>query len=308
MNLVNNIYQTLCVASQPMSVSDLLAEHPSVSRRTVQRCLGQLIGDGKVHALGEGRSRRYVISARKTSKQVIERSSNFPSYIPLSEDSKDIFRYIDQPMKARVPVGYQREFLESYEPNVTHYLSVPIRNQLRRMGDTKQTSQPAGTYGRDILDRLLIDLSWASSRLEGNTYSRLDTIELIEYGKAAVGKDAIETQMILNHKSAIELLVDGIAEADFNRYTILNLHSTLAENLLFNPIDEGRIRQHQVEIGKSVFRPLSGEVYISEILDSLLAKAQVISDPFEQSFFIRSMIRNVIHKSICILTELNTHQ
>ncbi|WP_339423270.1 Fic family protein [Photorhabdus heterorhabditis] len=51
-------------------------------------------------------------------------------------------------------------------------------------------------------------------------------------------------------------------------------------------IDEGRIRQHQVEIGKSVFRPLSGEVYISEVLASLLAKAQVISDLFEQSFFI----------------------
>ncbi|WP_036769638.1 Fic family protein [Photorhabdus australis] len=286
MNSMTNIYETLRVASQPMSVSDLLAEHPSVPRRTVQRWLGQLVEDGKIHALGEGRNRRYVVSGKETSKQVIERSGNFPSYIPLSEDSKDVLGYVDQPMEARVPVGYQREFLESYEPNVTHYLSVPIRNHLWRIGGTKQTSQPAGTYGRAILDRLLIDLSWASSRLEGNTYSRLDTIELIEYGKIAVGKDAIETQMILNHKSAIELLVDGIVEADFNRYTILNLHSALSENLLLNPIDEGRIRQHQVEIGKSVFRPLSGEVYISEVLDSLLAKAQVISDPFEQSFFI----------------------
>jgi hypothetical protein len=50
------------------------------------------------------------------------------------------------------------------------------------------------------LNRLLIDLSWASSHLEGNTYSRLDTRALIEHGEAARGKAAIETQMILNHK------------------------------------------------------------------------------------------------------------
>ncbi|WP_391528612.1 Fic family protein [Photorhabdus akhurstii] len=135
------------------------------------------------------------------------------------------------------------------------------------------------------MDRLLIDLSWASSYLEGNTYSRLDTVKLIEYGKIAVGKNAIETQMILNHKAAIELLVDGIEELDFNRYTVLNLHSALSENLLSNPVYEGRIRQHQVEIGKSVFRPLFGEAHISEVLNSLLGKARAISDPFEQSFF-----------------------
>lgn len=50
-------------------------------------------------------------------------------------------------------------------------------------------SRPAGTYARQVLGRLLIDLSWASSRLEGNTYSRLDTQNLIEFGRVATGKD-----------------------------------------------------------------------------------------------------------------------
>lgn len=73
-----------------------------------------------------------------------------------------------------------------------------------------ESNEIAGTYSRAILNRLLIDLSWASSHLEGNTYSRLDTQALFENGKSAQGKAAIETQMILNHKSAIELLVDNI--------------------------------------------------------------------------------------------------
>jgi fido (protein-threonine AMPylation protein) len=91
--------------------------------------------------------------------------------------------------------------------------------------------------------------------------------------------------MILNHKTAIELLVADIDSADFNRYTLMNLHSALAENLLPNPGDEGRLRQHAVDIGKSVYRPLSVPQQIEDALDELLAKAQQIRDPFEQSFF-----------------------
>lgn len=58
--------------------------------------------------------------------------------------------------------------------------------------------------------------------------------------KAARGKAALETQMILNHKTAIEQLVENIENAMLNRYTLVNLHSSLAENLLPNPADEGR--------------------------------------------------------------------
>ncbi len=131
----------------------------------------------------------------------------------------------------------------------------------------------------------MIDLSWASSHLEGNTYSRLDTRELIEHGKSAQGKAAIETQMILNHKSAIELLVENIDSAEFNRFTLMNLHSALSENLLPNPADEGRIRQHLVDISKSVYRPPSALQQIEEMLDLLLNRVNQIQDVFEQSFF-----------------------
>lgn len=125
------------------------------------------------------------------------RQDSFPVYLPLSPDGRDVLVYVDQPLTAPKPVGYQRDFLESYQPNRTWYLSEPLRRQLRKMGDTGQTRLPAGTYGRAVLNRLLIDLSWASSHLEGNTYSRLDPRQLIEHGRAALGKAAIETQMVL---------------------------------------------------------------------------------------------------------------
>ena len=193
--------------------------------------------------------------------------------------------YVEQPLSGRKPVGYQQEFLQNYQPGITWYLPLTLRRQLHKMGQTVKASEPAGTYSRDILSRLLIDLSWASSHLECNTYSRLDTRELIENGNAALGKGAIETQMILNHKSAIELLVENIAVVGFDRFTLMNLRSALAENLLPNPTDEGRIRQHAVDIGLSVFRPLSLPAQIEAAFDLMLDKVNQITDPFEQSFF-----------------------
>jgi Fic family protein len=279
------LFESIQSAPEGLSVADILAQHPGLARRTAQRWLNELVAEGRIRALGAGRARRYAVAVAPLVPSA-NLEDAFPRFIPLSADSRDILAYVDQPLTARKPVGYQREFLEAYQPNRTWYLPEPLRRQLRKMGDTGQTRLPAGTYGRAVLDRLLIDLSWASSHLEGNTYTRLDTRELIEHGRAAQGKAAIETQMILNHKAAIELLVENADTAGFNRFTLLNLHSALSENLLPNPADEGRLRQHGVEIGKSVYRPLAVPAQIEEMLDLLLDKANRIEDPFEQSFFV----------------------
>lgn len=273
------------IQSSPTGVSlaELMALHPALPRRTVQRWVSQGISSGSIAARGEGRARRYLPIADSGSAPAT--SGSVPAQLALSADSQDVLAYVAQPLLARKPVGYQRDFLEAYQPNVSAYLSAPLRRQLHNMGQTTRVGEPAGTYSRAILNRLLIDLSWASSHLEGNTYSRLDTVALLEHGRTATGKGAIETQMILNHKAAIELLVDNADQSGLNRYLLMNLHSALAENLLPNPADEGRIRRHAVNIGKSVYRPLSTPQQIDETLDLVLAKLNQINDPFEQSFF-----------------------
>ena len=265
------------------SVTELLAIYPKLPRRTMQRRLRELIDAGSVKANGQGPARRYYADQRASVSA--PEANSFPDFIPLSQDSRDVLSYVHQPIEARKPVGYRRDFLDAYEPNRSWYLSAPLRRQLRKMGDTGRGGLPAGTHGREILNRLLIDLSWASSHLEGNTYSRLDTRALIEHGRVAQGKAATETQMILNHKTALELIVTNVEAAAFNRYTILNLHSALSENLLPNPADEGRLRQHAVAIGKSVYHPPEIPAQIGDLLDVLLEKAALIQDPFEQSFF-----------------------
>ena len=280
MNPEQALLHTLTTASTALTLTELLQRHPDIARRTAQRWLSQWLQAGKLTSHKDGRNIRYQVLAAFTPQ------GDFPAHIPLSADSRDILAYINQPVLARKPIGYQRDFLDSYQPNRSAYLPEPLRRQLHKMGSTGASTRPAGTYGRAILNRLLIDLSWASSHLEGNTYSRLDTRALIEQGTVAAGKAQTETQMILNHKAAIELLIDNISTAGFNRYTVMNLHSALSENLLPNPADEGRLRQHLVEISQSTYRPLDVPPQIIIQFDTLLEKANQISDPFEQAFFV----------------------
>ena len=182
-------------------------------------------------------------------------------------------------------MGYQTEFLDSYQPNVSSYLSAEIRRKLSEMGQAGQPELPAGTYVRQVLDRLLVDLSWNSSRLEGNTYSLLETQRLFEFGENAEGKAAEEAQMILNHKGAIEMLVDQAEEVGFNRFTICNLHALLSDNLLPDPSACGRLRSKPVGIAGTVSHPLEVPQVIEEQFFKILDKAGAIEDAFEQAFF-----------------------
>ena len=181
-------------------------------------------------------------------------------------------------------MGYNRAFLDAYRPNETHYLPAPTRQRLFELGRSPNAQRPAGTYARQIYNRLLIDLSWNSSRLEGNTYSLLETERLLDLGESADGKDARDAQMILNHKAAIELLVEQANDVNFDRYTILNLHALLSDNLL-DPGASGRVREIAVGIDGTVFHPLEVPQLIDECFQQILDTAAAITDPFEQAFF-----------------------
>ena len=257
------------------------------SRRTLQRRLDEWVRAGALRALGVRRGRRYFTATPGVAEPAPRHDgSDIQASIPVSSHGQEIQARVRRPIADRAPVGYQREFLEGYQPNQTAYLTQALRSHLHELGRTPEGLRPAGTYARDILNRLLIDLSWSSSRLEGNTYSLLDTRELIEKGTAAPGKDAKETQMILNHKAAIEFLVASAEEVGVNRYTVTNLHALLADNLLDDPRNAGRLRATPIGIGASTYIPTAIPQLIQESFSRLLERGAAIADPFEQSFFL----------------------
>lgn len=259
-----------------------------VALRTLQHRLKHLVTQGRLVRHGQRRWARYSLPAATPTSAAagVAAQESDESAIPLSSASIAIRDHVRQPPAARRPVGYDRGFLDAYRPDSSFYLSASERAHLAAVGRPQIAEQPAGTHARRILDRLLIDLAWNSSRLEGNTYSLLDTRRLIEFGEEAQGRAHLEAQMILNHKDAIEFLVSTADEIGFNRYTVLNLHALLANNLLTDATAAGRLRHIAVGIERSTFHPLEMPQLIEESFDQILATANAISDPFEQAFFI----------------------
>ncbi|HSI56906.1 MAG TPA: Fic family protein [Ideonella sp.] len=256
-----------------------------LSRRSLQRRLAALVQSGQAVATGRGRATRYLAGATAATPPPAAASARTAG-IPLSGEAEAVRVRISQPRAARTPVGYQQAFLATYQPNVSSYLPAALREQLHEMGRWPSGPAPAGTFARDILNRLLVDLSWSSSRLEGNTYSRLDTERLIEFGTAAEGKDAVETQMILNHKAAIEYLVRLGPEIGIDRDTLIALHALLADGLMPDPAAVGRLRRRPVEIGGSVYLPIAMPQRLDELFGVVVGMAGEIADPFEQAFFL----------------------
>ncbi len=270
----------ILAAHNEVSISQLSALLPiTLNKRTLQRRLESLLDQKKIIAQGTGVDRRYRCATNNKSRRVEHAIKN-------TRLNNALLQKIKQPLSHRKPVGYNPDFLMSYEPNTTFYLTEKIRTHLRKIGQQFEQKLEPGTYANRILHRLLIDLSWNSSRLEGNTYSLLETERLIAFGAEASGKDFIETQMIINHKNAIKFMVEHIAEYGLSKYFIMNIHACLSDGLIANPFAQGYLRKIAVGIGCSVYTPLAIPQLIEDYFLMILEKAQKIKDPFEQGFFL----------------------
>lgn len=266
--------------SEAISLPDLLEKlGGEFKERSVRRWLNQLIQEGAVKKIGQKRGTKYLVIGRKNDEPGMDFSSCF------SSASMQAIQHIRKPLFERKPATYAEDWLNSYQPNDDYYLPLSMRKQLLEMGERANAHDPAGTYAHQIFQRLLTDLSYNSSRLEGNTYSLLDTERLILHGDSAEGKLDEEKIMILNHKEAIRYLVDNASTLEVTRNVICTLHYLLSDGLL-EPEEAGKVRKHAVRIGGSVYIPFEGPARLEKQLEKIASKGALIKNPFEQSIFL----------------------
>jgi len=260
---------------------------------TIRVRLKDLVDDGKVIRNGDKRGTKYKIAgdqgreiraALPKQEPNIRRAGSFQ----ISQPAKKVFQYVNSPLLNRITVGYQKIFLDEYQPNVTSFLSDEEKSTLLALGQVENPLPTGGDASRITYNRLLIDLAFNSSRLDGNTYSLLDTERLISDGTAAEGKTTYETRMLLNHQSAVEFLLEAGSQIRLNRFVVINLHAYLSEGILGSPAAEGRLRSRamRVDIDQSSYVPPSIPHIIEECFETILSKAKVIENPFEQAFFL----------------------
>lgn len=272
------LYQ-LSQEATPQSLGDLLSKlGTGFAERSVRRWLSELISEGLIEKVGKKRSTKY---------QVVERDHRQGEGISscFGAKSAKVISKISQPIYERQPVLYADEWLDSYQPNETFYIPLDLRTKLFNAGTRSRNKDPAGTYAHKIFNRLLIDLSYNSSRLEGNTYSLLDTERLLLEGKSAEGKLDEEKVMILNHKEAIRYLVDNAFRLEISEETVLTIHFLLSDELL-ERASSGKFRNHPVRISGSTYIPFEDPKDLEKRFSQIIKKAKAIKDPYEQSLFL----------------------
>jgi Fic family protein len=248
---------------------DVLAgAYPDVSRSTLNRRLRELAEGGQVQPVGRGPATRYVA--------------------PMAYSIADVRRYFATDWLERAPARYREELLAA-EPGLGP-------EQAQRFARLQALSRP---LDRKFLADFLIDFSWASSVLEGSTYSDIDTQTLLEYGQRNPDKPMADAVLALNHKNAVqhlwakrELTVSNLCEIQSMLTDRHNIPEIL-ESEHFLPVEQrGHPREHEeVRLGRSAYSPpfRPGTKYIAGMLEHIVATARSL-DPVSAACYLMTRI------------------
>ncbi len=242
-----------------------------MSYATVKRILSQLITDKYIIAEGKGKGTRYFISPSYELLYSIDLESYFQKEIDEREIKKDfnfdIFDLLDKSeIITQSEVLKLTELQQKYQANIS------------QLSDFE--------YKKD-LERLAIDLSWKSSQIEGNTYSLLETERLLKDKETAAGKTKEEAIMLLNHKEAIDFIVenpDYLIPLTISK--IEDIHSLLIKDLA---VDKN-LRKRRVGISGTNYSPLDNEFQIHDTLKSACDLVNSKESVFEKSLLILLLI------------------
>ena len=269
--------------------ADEITTHLVEKRPTVNRYLASLVQGGVIQKLGNGPATRYQITGpvihevSAAASAVATAHAAASMTLPWSAQALAVRAQLQAPIATRQPVTYRRQFVDDYVPNQSSLLPAELSVRLWDAGRI-QGQQPASTYARKVLEQLLIDLSWHSSRLEGNRKSLLDTKALFTKGRTP--GDDLEASMLLNHKDAIEFMVDAVPEYGITVPVVRNIQSLLMQGLLENSNLLGAIRKSVVNITDSVYVPTQVPNLLEEMLGIVVEKARQTKNPVEAAFFL----------------------
>lgn len=265
-------------------IRDYIKAHPQSSSReifegterlaayaTVRRDLVQLVNKGDLLVTGRGKASRYTLSsayellspinmnvyfAQETDQRKIRESYNFSLMDTLST----------VPLFSRTEAEYLDTLQAEFTANVAQLSAAQYRKEMERLG---------------------IDLSWKSSQIEGNTYSLLETERLLLEKETAAGKSKDEAVMLLNHKDALDFILD---DPDYMRVLtvakIENIHSILVKEL---NVDRN-IRMRRVGITGTNYRPLDNEFQIREALNETCRLVNGRKTVFEKALLLLLLI------------------
>ncbi len=239
---------------------------------TVRRDLAKLVNDGVLLLVGKGKSSRYMLSPAYELFQPIDLNAYFGKEI----DERQIHE------------SYNFDLIEKTLTGVPLFTRSEITYlDARQKVFAENLSKLSAAQYRKEMERLGVDLSWKSSQIEGNTYSLLETERLLLEKETAAGKSKDEAVMLLNHKDALDFILDNpdyLSELTVAK--IETIHSILVKELAV----DRNIRTRRVGITGTNYRPLDNEFQIREALEQTCRLINDKTCVFEKALLILLLI------------------
>lgn len=241
-----------------------LTKAPSDS--TMKRLLSAAVKEGNIEKAGRGPATKYKLTPQAHVT------------MPL-----DLATYFDKDIDEReVQESFNFDLIRDVLPKVEIFTKEELEVlNAAQMEFKKNTEGMTELEYRKEMERLGVDLSWKSSQIEGNTYSLLETERLLKDKQTASGKTKEEAIMLLNHKDALDFVLDipdYLKELSVHR--IENLHSILTKEL---EVDRMKIRHRRVGITGTNYRPLDNEFQIREALEDTCTLVNGKDNVFEKA-------------------------
>ncbi|WP_371436223.1 Fic family protein [Polaromonas sp.] len=195
------------------------------------------------------------------------------------------------PVSARPKVSYRGEFMGTYIPNETYYLSAEQRKNLNAICPKGSFDATDERIAHEVR-RFMADLTHNSSAFEGVAVKYADTISFLEENIESKHMSPIDAVILRNHYNAIRFIVENThyppqpEDILVSEYDTRNIHAFLSDGLLKDRRKQGRLRTEHVEIRDSCYIPNNIPAVIAQEFGALMAKAAAIEDPHEASFFL----------------------
>lgn len=240
-----------------------LTKAPSDS--TMKRLLSAAVKEGNIETAGRGPATKYKLTPQAHVT------------MPL-----DLATYFDKDIDEReIQESFNFDLIRDVLPKVEIFTKEELEVlNAAQMELKKNTEGMTELEYRKEMERLGVDLSWKSSQIEGNTYSLLETERLLKDKQTASGKTKEEAIMLLNHKDALDFVLDipdYLKELSVHR--IEDIHSILTKEL---EVDRN-IRHRRVGITGTNYRPLDNEFQIREALEDTCTLVNGKDNVFEKA-------------------------
>lgn len=239
-----------------------------ISFSTLKRILQKLILENQIILSGKGKVTKYSVSPSYQLLRTIDMGAYFEKDIDDRKIKNSFNLSLINEMLNQVTIFSEQE------QNYLNNLQKEYQENIAKLSEAEYKKE---------LERLAIDLSWKSSQIEGNTYSLLETERLIKEKELAEGKTKDEAIMLLNHKSALDFIIEHPNYIKpITIASIEDIHSILIKDLNITR----NIRKRKIGISGTNYLPLDNDFQIREALEAMIKLINIQSNVFAEALLV----------------------